>query len=42
MGEVDYETSDSDYTEGHDIDDCLEATGSGWFQINLIVCIALV
>ena len=25
MGDVDYETSDSDFAEGHDIDDALEA-----------------
>lgn len=42
IGDVDYETSDSDFTEGHDIDDILEVAGSGPFQFNLSLCICLV
>jgi len=42
MGDVDYETSDSDFAEGHDIDDALEVAGSGPFQLNLSFCVCLV
>ena len=42
IGDFDSLGSDSDFTEGYDIDDALDVAGNGPFQFNLCFCICLV